>query len=239
MKKFLLGALAFAAIAFTSCKNEIVPNVKLSNNVDTISYLFGKNEAQGVLGQLKTIPGDSLNKEVFLKGFIEEFKQMDLSCKMTEDEINEYFKNYFAAVREASLPADVKAKRDSVKRENEEFIAAKRNEEGYQTTPSGLVYKVIKEGNGAKPAVTDVVKVHYVGKFIDGTVFDSSRERGEAAEFPLNGVIPGWTEGLQLMPVGSVYELVIPSDLAYGDNNPRMPPFATLVFEVELLDIVK
>lgn len=227
MKKFLLCALAFAAIALTSCKNEIVPNVKLSNNVDTISYLFGKNEAQGVLGQLKKFSGDSLNKEVFLKGFIEEFKQMDLSCKMTEDEINEYFKNYFAAVREAS------------KRKNEEFIAAKRNEEGYQTTPSGLVYKVIKEGNGAKPAVTDVVKVHYVGKLIDGTVFDSSRERGEAAEFPLNGVIRGWTEGLQLMPVGSVYELVIPSDLAYGDNNPRMPPFATLVFEVELLDIVK
>lgn len=122
--------------------------------------------------------------------------------------------------------------------EGEAYLAANAEREGVLVTESGLQYEVIAEGSGPRPSATDQVTVHYVGTMIDGTVFDSSRERGEPATFSLNGVIPGWTEGLQLMSVGSTYRLVIPSELAYGETgNPRLGPNATLVFEVELMGI--
>jgi len=106
--------------------------------------------------------------------------------------------------------------------------------------PSGLRYEIVQEGTGVAPTATDTVKVHYTGKLVDGTVFDSSVERGETISFPVTGVIPGWIEALQLMPVGSKWRLVIPSDLAYGDQGhpPTIPGGATLVFEIELLEII-
>ena len=112
---------------------------------------------------------------------------------------------------------------------------------GVTTTKSGLQIETIKEGTGATPTAADTVKVHYTGKLIDGTTFDSSVDRGQPISFPLNGVIPGWTEGLQLMKVGGKSRLVIPAELGYGANGspPTIPPNATLVFDVELLDIVK
>ncbi|MEE9322630.1 MAG: FKBP-type peptidyl-prolyl cis-trans isomerase [Granulosicoccus sp.] len=120
-----------------------------------------------------------------------------------------------------------------------EFLASNKAKEGVQLTDSGLQYEVISEADGPKPTLEDTVSVHYVGTLIDGTEFDSSVARGEPAEFPLNGVIPGWTEGLQLMNVGSKYRFVIPSDLAYGDQGAgqSIGPGETLVFEVELLEI--
>jgi FKBP-type peptidyl-prolyl cis-trans isomerase FkpA len=122
--------------------------------------------------------------------------------------------------------------------EGEAYLAENAGRDGVQVTESGIQYEVITEGTGAKPTATDQVTVHYVGTMIDGSVFDSSRERGEPATFSLDGVIPGWTEGLQLMSVGSTYRLVIPADLAYGEaGNPRLGPNATLIFEVELLGI--
>lgn len=123
----------------------------------------------------------------------------------------------------------------------EEFLAANKKKEGVVVLPSGLQYKVITEGNGAKPAATDEVTVHYRGTLIDGKEFDSSYKRNEPTSFPLNRVIRGWTEGLQLMSVGSTYEFYIPSDLAYGDRQmgPDILPGSTLVFVVELLDIKK
>jgi FKBP-type peptidyl-prolyl cis-trans isomerase FklB len=122
-----------------------------------------------------------------------------------------------------------------------EFLAANKSKPGVVTRSSGLQYIVEKQGAGPKPALTDMVRVHYHGTLIDGKVFDSSVERGQPIELNVNGVIPGWTEALQLMPVGSKWKLFIPADLAYGDRQagPMIAPGSTLVFEVELLDIVK
>lgn len=119
------------------------------------------------------------------------------------------------------------------------FLADNAKKAGVTTTPSGLQYRVITQGTGSKPLATDKVKVHYKGTLIDGTEFDSSYKRGEPIEFPLNGVIKGWTEGVQLMSVGSKYEFFIPSELAYGDREVGgvIPAGSTLVFEVELLGI--
>lgn len=123
--------------------------------------------------------------------------------------------------------------------EGKKFLEENAKKEGVSVTPSGLQYKVITEGSGAKPKATDSVVVHYRGTTIDGKEFDSSYKRGEPISFPLGGVIAGWTEGLQLMPIGSKYELYIPYNLAYGERGAGgvIAPYATLIFEVELLDV--
>lgn len=136
----------------------------------------------------------------------------------------------------------VKADKASVaKKEGEAFLSDNKTKPGVVTTASGLQYQILQEGTGAKPVATDKVKCNYEGKLLNGTVFDSSEKQGHAIEFSVNGVIRGWTEALQLMPVGSKWRLFIPSDLAYGDQQmgPDIKPGSTLVFEVELLDIVK
>ena len=127
------------------------------------------------------------------------------------------------------------------KKEGEAFLAANKQKPGVVTTASGLQYLVLKEGTGPKPALTDKVKCHYHGTLIDGRVFDSSVDRGQPIELNVNGVIPGWTEALQLMPVGSKWRLFIPSSLAYGDQQAGalIAPGSTLIFDIELLDIVK
>ncbi len=125
-------------------------------------------------------------------------------------------------------------------KESEKLLADNKAKDGVKITKSGLQYRVIKEGKGAKPTASDKVKVHYKGTFANGKVFDSSYDRGEPVSFPLNAVIKGWTEGMQLMPVGSTYEFVIPANLAYGDKAPAaIGPARALVFQVELLDIEK
>ena len=131
---------------------------------------------------------------------------------------------------------------DDAKKNNaaaEKFLADNKSKEGVKTTASGLQYKVLKEGNGAQPKATDTVTVNYRGTLTDGTEFDSSYKRGQPATFPLAGVIKGWTEGLQLMKVGSKYQFFIPPALAYGDHppTPQIPPGSTLIFEVELMDV--
>ena len=131
---------------------------------------------------------------------------------------------------------------DDAKKNNaaaEKFLADNKSKEGVKTTASGLQYKVLKEGNGAQPKATDTVTVNNRGTLTDGTEFDSSYKRGQPATFPLAGVIKGWTEGLQLMKVGSKYQFFIPPALAYGDHppTPQIPPGSTLIFEVELMDV--
>jgi FKBP-type peptidyl-prolyl cis-trans isomerase FklB len=126
----------------------------------------------------------------------------------------------------------------SNKKEGDSFLAANKGKEGIVTLPSGLQYKVLKEGTGPKPAASDTVSCNYRGTFINGTEFDSSYKGGQAVSFPVSGVIKGWTEALQLMPVGSKWQLFIPSDLAYGESGrPGIEPNSTLIFEVELVSI--
>lgn len=127
------------------------------------------------------------------------------------------------------------------KEAGEAFLAANKKKAGVVTLTDGLQYKIITEGKGQKPTATDTVTVHYAGKLIDGTEFDSSYKRGEPTSFPVNGVIAGWTEALQLMPVGSTWELYIPSNLAYGayGAGPQIGPNEVLIFKVELLNVQK
>ncbi len=175
---------------------------------------------------------DSLNSDIFLAAFIaavnEEETLMDAAAA------NAYFMSESDKVRKANMSS---AYADN-KLAGESFLEANKAVAGVQVTESGLQYKVEKMGKGKKPSATDKVKVHYHGTLIDGTVFDSSVERGEPIVFALNQVIPGWTEGVQLMPVGSKFTFYIPQELAYGDRETgSIKPYSALIFEVELLGI--
>lgn len=146
------------------------------------------------------------------------------------------------ALREVHERADAvrQERQKAMAAEGLKFLEANSQKEGVNSTESGLQFRVLTQGEGAIPARTDHVRVHYTGMLIDGTVFDSSVQRGQPAEFPVNGVIAGWIEALTLMPVGSKWELVIPQELAYGERGAgaSIPPFSTLIFEVELLEIL-
>jgi len=152
-------------------------------------------------------------------------------------------KSLFPLFLAVAVFAGCSAKQDSAdpKAAGEAFLAANAKQPGVLTTASGLQYKVLKSGTGASPKATDTVKVDYEGRLIDGTIFDSSIQRGQPATFPVNGVIPGWVEALQLMKVGDKWQLFVPAGLAYGAQSPgpTIPPNSTLIFQVELLDIVK
>jgi FKBP-type peptidyl-prolyl cis-trans isomerase FklB len=142
---------------------------------------------------------------------------------------------------QSSTGTQMQTTTDKNKTAGDAFLAANKNKPGVVTLPDGLQYKIIKAGNGPKPTANDTVTVNYAGTLINGTEFDSSYKRGQPATFPVNGVIAGWTEALQLMPVGSTWELYIPSELAYGQNGapPVIGPNETLIFKVELLGINK
>jgi FKBP-type peptidyl-prolyl cis-trans isomerase len=162
-----------------------------------------------------------------LKDALEEEK-----TRFTEEEAGSKIQEAFMAVMEKQ--------NESLRQEEIDFLAENSKKAGVSVTSSGLQYEVITEGAGSKPGRDDTVRVNYEGTFTDGTVFDSSYSRGEPAEFPLTGVIPGWTEGIQLMSEGASYRFYIPSDLAYGPQGySSIPPYSPLIFEVELISIVK
>ncbi len=154
-------------------------------------------------------------------------------ASLTDDQVNNVIMAYMQSKRSE--------KSSAVRKAGEAFLAENKKKPGIQTTASGIQYQVLKEGSGPKPTTADKVKVHYHGTLIDGTVFDSSVDRGEPIEFQVTGVIAGWVEILQLMPVGSKWKVFIPSNLAYGDNDmgPVIKAGSVLIFEMELLDIVK
>ena len=159
------------------------------------------------------------------------------NAKIDEEKIREVLTALDESVR-TKQEEKAKVESEKSKVEGEKYLTENAKKEGVMVTESGLQYEVMSEGEGAKPVATDVVKVHYKGTLLDGTEFDSSYSRNEPTTFPLNRVIPGWTEGLQLMTVGSKYKFTIPSDLAYGDRDlGKIPANSTLIFEVELLEI--
>ena len=230
MKKVsvIVAAAVVSGMFFTSCGPKT--NVSLKSDVDSVSYAIGVSTGLGYKENLKTLPGAEANVDALIAGFVQAIKGD--STKMNMEEAREYMQKYFveASAKEAN----------KTKEEGEKFLADNKTKSGVITTESGLQYQVITEGTGAKPTAEDHVKVHYTGTLLDGTKFDSSIDRGEPAEFPVSQVIKGWTEGLQLMPVGSKYIFWIPSDLAYGDRGAgqMIKPNSTLKFEVELLEIV-
>lgn len=154
-------------------------------------------------------------------------------ASLTDDQVNNVIMAYMQSKRSE--------KSSAVRKAGEAFLAENKKKPGIQTTASGIQYQILKEGTGPRPTTADKIKVHYHGTLIDGTVFDSSVDRGEPVEFPVTGVIAGWVEILQMMPVGSKWKVFIPSNLAYGDNDmgPVIKAGSVLIFEMELLDIVK
>jgi FKBP-type peptidyl-prolyl cis-trans isomerase FklB len=205
-----------------SAIKENVRNPQIVSMGKSVGKAIREQEPVGLLN----IPGLETNfgliKQGFINGLYNYTKQFDLQSAGT----------YVEGVISRLKFGEAKA-------EGEKFLQENALRDEVKTTESGLQYEVIKAGKGPKPTAEQTVKVHYEGTLIDGTVFDSSYQRGEPIEFPLNGVIKGWTEGLQLMPVGSIYKLYIPYELGYGERGAggSIPPYATLIFKVELLDI--
>ncbi len=195
--------------------------------MDKLSYALGMNIAQS----LSTSGLEKLAYDDFLKG-IKSILEEEIPA-MGMDEANQLLQEHFKAIQEK--------KQEESRQEAAGFFTKNGQRSGVVTLDSGLQYEVIKEGDGENPVASDRVQCHYHGTLLDGTVFDSSVQRGEPAVFPVNGVIQGWVEALQLMPVGSKWRLYVPSDLAYGSHGAGgvIGPDATLIFEVELLGIEK
>ncbi|HBZ33982.1 MAG TPA: peptidylprolyl isomerase [Bacteroidales bacterium] len=195
-----------------------------------IGQMFKKNQEEGLMGDSLLIP----DKDIFVQALANTL--LEDQEAMTGMEANTYLQTLQMEQQRQENERLYGANRLA----GEEFLAAKKNEPGITATESGILYQVIKNGKGPKPTIDDNVKVHYHGTLIDGTVFDSSVDRGTPVEFALRGVIPGWTEVLQLMPVGSKWKVYIPQELAYGDRNMgTIKPFSALIFDIELLEIAK
>jgi FKBP-type peptidyl-prolyl cis-trans isomerase FklB len=205
------------------------PSVNLNDPKAKLGYALGMN-----LGTNLRVQEVGVDPDAVAQGLKDGFNNS--KSLMTEDEMHKTLMDWQMAMR-TQQEEKRKALADEDKKKGEEFLAANKTKEGVVTLPDGLQYKILKEGTGPKPSASDRVTCNYRGTFIDGKEFDSSKP-GEPATFPLNGVIKGWTEALQLMPVGSKWQLFIPSDLAYGEGGRGpIPPNTTLVFEVELLSI--
>ena len=194
--------------------------------MNKVSYALGLS-----IGQNFRASGfEEINLEDFLSGVRDVLEEGE--PKMTYEEAKVVINEYFQEVRRKAVEQNQAA--------GEEFLKINGLKKGVVTLPSGLQYEILREGNGPKPSLTDSVECHYHGTLINGQVFDSSMDRGQTAKFPLQGVIKGWTEVLQLMPVGSKWKVTIPSDLAYGDRGAgeMIQPGSTLVFIIELIGIV-
>jgi len=234
-----VSALASAMLLITGCSTnngsqetaaQSVSITEQSTPTEKVGYSLGFMMAEGN----KEAVGD-LNLDTFEKGFRDGYEGNDSA--LTQEQMQEVLTTY-QKEQEEKFVADMKTKAGENKTKGAAFLAENAKKEGVKETASGLQYKVVKAGTGKSPKATDVVEVDYEGKLIDGTVFDSSYERGEPVEFPLNQVIAGWTEGLQLMKEGGKYEFYIPSDIAYGEaGNAGIDPNSTLIFTVELLKV--
>lgn len=240
-KVYMATAVAVLSLAAAGCQDGGSTRGQgsdLESLTEKVSYMFGLNIGQQFQSQQIELDPDAVAQAI-------RDVNAGVEPRLSDDEMqaamNAFQQEYEAKI--SALQAEEQAKFESVAEDNrragEEFLKANAEKEGVVTLDSGLQYKVIEAGNGESPSATDVVTVHYRGTLIDGTVFDSSYDRGQPVSFPLQQVIPGWTEGLQYMKEGGKHELYIPSNLAYGPggSGPVIGPNETLIFEVELLDI--
>ncbi len=213
--------LTFLVVGF-GCKEQQEAPVVLESFNDSLSYSYGVQIAES----LKSLNDESLDVQLVGKALAEAFEG---NAKLTMQQCQQLMMAQSNIQSEASM------------KESSAYLETNKAKSGVEVTETGLQYQVITPGTGATPGPEDEVTVHYTGKLVDGTVFDSSVERGEPATFPVNGVIPGWTEALQLMKEGSKWELVIPSELGYGPRGAggSIPPNAVLIFEVELISVNK
>jgi FKBP-type peptidyl-prolyl cis-trans isomerase FklB len=218
MKKVLLSLFLAAGFLTINAQN-------LKTEMEKVSYSLGVNVAKSVQSQ----GVDNIDAKAIAKAFDDVFEGNEL--EISEEESAMILQEYFGKLAQKAQEANVEAGRT--------FLAENAKREGVVTTASGLQYEVMEAGEGDSPKETDQVTVHYHGTLIDGSVFDSSIERGQPATFPVNGVIPGWVEALQLMKPGAKYKLFIPSDLAYGERGAgqMIGPNTTLIFDVELISI--
>lgn len=232
MNFFTRNTLAAATLAVAVAAPTAGAIDKLSTEKDKVSYMVGMDMAQG----LRPIK-DQVDMAIVMQALQTSLAdgQTLLSAEEAQAVRQEFMRKLQGA--QQAKQQEVAAKNQA---EGAKFLAENLKKPGVKTTPSGLQYQVVTEGTGKKPSATSQVKVHYLGTLLDGTKFDSSYDRGEPASFALNGVIPGWTEGLQLMTAGSKYKFWIPAALGYGERGTPGPigPNATLVFEVELLEVL-
>lgn len=223
MKLKLLSLALISTLLATAQEHK---HYDLKTQTDSLSYALGMN----VASSLKQNGFDSLRLEVFLQAMEDVMvkNHVAMDANTSNNTVNTYVKQKKEAVVRAAREKEV------------EFLTKNATREDVKVLPSGLQYRVLQQGTGPKPVDGQKVTTHYKGTLLDGTVFDSSIDRGQPATFGLNGVIRGWTEILKLMPVGSKYEVFIPFDLAYGERAMgKIQPYSTLIFEIELLEIVE
>ena len=238
MKKITLTFIG--ALTLIACENSDKDSaqITLANNIDSVSYAIGINSAKGLKEQFS-----EGNMDAYLQGFRDVLDSADLLIATEEcQEIIQTFSQKKQMEEMAKRQKEQEEMYGGLKAEGEKFLDENKTKEGVKVTASGLQYIVIKEGKGKQPTAASNVTVHYHGTTLDGTVFDSSVERGEPVTFPLNQVIPGWTEGVALMKEGAKYKFFIPQELAYGANAPQggqgpIKPFMPLIFEVELIKV--
>ena len=234
--KGLVLLTVVATLLLTSCGKSAIQSSKMKDSNDSLAYAFGIVNYNALLADSLT-----LNPMLVAKAMLDGEKG---KAAMTDDDARNFIMIFINRREEAKAEQQAELDKalyaDYIK-ENEDFLVKNKERSEVTTTASGLQYEVVKMGDGPKPTAESTVKVHYVGTLIDGTEFDSSIKRNEPAQFPVSGVIAGWTEALQLMPVGSKFKLVLPESVAYGANGAGevIKPFSTLVFEVELLEIVQ
>lgn len=218
------AGIAALCLMLLACQGNTQEKAQLKTQKDSVSYAIGHDIAKNLKKQSFDIDPDLLAKG--LKDVMSNAKPA-LDDTQSQAAIMSYQKHMMDAAAEKNKTA------------GDAFLAENKKKDGVITLPSGLQYKVEKMGTGKKPKAEETVTVQYIGKLVDGTEFDNSYKRGEPATFPVNGVVKGWTEALQLMPVGSKWTLYLPPDLAYGDRGAGqvIPPNATLIFEVELLSV--
>jgi FKBP-type peptidyl-prolyl cis-trans isomerase FkpA len=249
MRKTLIAASAIAALGLMGCQKDTAstetPSSATTASVDATAmsdtqkqdYAMGASMAVFVNSRVEEIQklGGDLDKDLVVKGFIDTLEE---TSPFSLDEIRQFAQAGEQAMRQLQEQQAEKSAAENLEA-GAAFLAENAKKEGIVTTESGLQYEIVEEGNGPSPEATDTVRVHYKGTLLDGTEFDSSYSRGEPAVFPLNRVIAGWTEGVQLMKQGGKYRFYIPSELAYGQRaTGAITPNSTLIFDVELLEVV-